>query len=177
MRLTTYADYSLRLLLYLAVAEEGLTTIPTIAASYGISQHHLVKVAHQLGVKGYITTVRGKNGGLKLARPAAEIRAGDVVRQMEPDMALVPCLEPVSAKCPILPGCLLRHAVEEAREAFLRCLDGYTLQDLCAPGKPLRDLLSIQPGPSRAHAPAPSSGKRSRQKSGKAAAPPMTHRP
>jgi Rrf2 family nitric oxide-sensitive transcriptional repressor len=172
MRLTVYADYSLRLLLYLAVMEEGLATIPTIADSYGISRHHLVKVAHQLGVKGYITTVRGKKGGLKLARPASEIKAGSVVRQMEPDMALVPCLEPVSAACPILPGCLLHHVMEEAREAFLLCLDGYTLKDLCGPKEPLRHLLGIQPfrpGASGPHSTAAFPGKPSGQNVGTSA--------
>ncbi len=143
MRLTVYADYSLRLLIYLAVRGEDVATISEIAASYGISRHHLVKVAHQLGVKGYIRTTRGKKGGLRLGRPAAAINVGEVVRQMEPDMALVPCFYPVNAKCPIVPSCLLRQAIERAREAFLGTLDEYTLEDLQGPRESLRELLSI----------------------------------
>jgi Rrf2 family nitric oxide-sensitive transcriptional repressor len=145
--LTIYADYSLRMLNYLAVRGEDLATIPEIASSYGISRHHLVKVAHQLGVKGYIQTTRGKNGGLRLGRPASEIHVGEVVRQMEPDMALVPCLHPVNARCPIVPSCLLRQAIEQAREAFLTALDEYTLADLQSPRVSLRGVLKIlEPG-------------------------------
>lgn len=143
MRLTVYADYSLRLLIYLGVRGGTRATIPEIAASYGISRHHLVKVAHQLGVKGYIETTRGKNGGLRLGRSAAQIKVGDVVRSMEPDMELVPCLSPGDASCPIVPSCLLRNALQEATQAFLASLDRYTLEDLCAPQHPLRELLQI----------------------------------
>ncbi|CAN5697222.1 nitric oxide-sensing transcriptional repressor NsrR [soil metagenome] len=143
MRLTVYADYSLRLLIYLAVRGEDLATIPEIASSYGISRHHLVKVAHQLGIKGYIKTTRGKKGGLRLARMARDISVGEVVRQMEPDMALVPCFHPVNAKCPIVPSCLLRQAIERAREAFLATLDDYTLENLQGPRESLRGLLKI----------------------------------
>ncbi len=143
MRLTVYADYSLRLLIYLAVRGEDVATIPEIAESYGISRHHLVKVAHQLGVKGYIRTTRGKKGGLRLGRPAGNINVGEVVRQMEPDMALVPCFHPVNAKCPIVPSCFLRQAIERAREAFLAALDEYTLEDLQRPRESLRELLRI----------------------------------
>ncbi|MCK8784041.1 Rrf2 family transcriptional regulator [Roseomonas sp. NAR14] len=93
MRLTVYTDYSLRMLIHLAAKEGELATIGEVAAAYGISQHHLTKVAHRLGVAGFVTTVRGKGGGLRLGRPAAAIRLGEVVRHTEPDMALVPCLE------------------------------------------------------------------------------------
>ena len=143
MRLTVYADYSLRLLIYLAAKGEAAATVPEVANSYGISRHHLVKVAHQLGVKGYIATTRGKKGGLRLARPASEILAGDVVRQMEPDMALVPCLPDGPGGCPIVPACLLRRAMEDARDAFLTALNRYTVKDLSAPGDQLRELLQI----------------------------------
>lgn len=143
MRLTVYADYSLRLLIYLAAKGDTSATVPEVADGYGISRHHLVKVAHQLGVKGYISTTRGKSGGLRLARRPSEIRAGDVVREMEPDLALVPCLPKGAGGCPIVPACLLRTAMEQARDAFLAALDRYTLQDLAAPGEQLRDLLQI----------------------------------
>lgn len=145
MRLTTYADYSLRLLIYLAVRGNGLATIPEIAESYGISRHHLVKVAHQLGVKGYISTVRGKNGGLRLARSAAEINVADVILEMEPDMAMVPCFTATENNCPIVPSCALRSALDEARDAFIATLGRYTVQDLAASRNSLRQLLHITP--------------------------------
>ena len=141
MRLTMYADYSLRLLMYLAVQGDAIATIPEIAESYGISRHHLVKVAHQLGTKGFIRTVRGKHGGLRLGRPACEINVGDVIREMEPDMALVACFN--GGRCPIVPSCVLRNALEEARDAFLGTLAGYTLEDLTAPREKLRELLQV----------------------------------
>lgn len=129
--------------MYLAVQEDGLTTIAKVAESYGISQNHLVKVAHRLGLEGYVRTTRGKNGGLRLARPAAEINVGEVVRRMEPDMGLVPCMHPLEASCPILPNCRLLSAMEDARAAFIEVLDGYTLADLTAPRAKLRKLLSF----------------------------------
>ena len=94
MRLTVYTDYSLRLLMYLALKDDGLATIEEIAKSYGISKNHLMKVAHQLGVAGYVDTVRGRHGGLRLAKPAKAIGLGEVVRHTEPDMAIVMCFEP-----------------------------------------------------------------------------------
>lgn len=130
MRLTVYTDYSLRMLMYLAVKDDGLVTIAEVARAYGVSKAHLTKVAHQLGLAGYVETMRGKGGGLRLARPAGEIGLGDVVRRTEPDMALVPCFEPVRASCPIVPACGLRGALHEARQAFLAVLDRYSLADL-----------------------------------------------
>jgi len=130
MRLTVYTDYSLRMLMYLAVKGDGLATIAQVADAYGISKAHLTKVAHQLGLAGYVATVRGKGGGLRLARPAEEIGLGDVVRRTEPDMALVPCFGPVHAACPIVPACGLRGALQEARQAFMAVLDRYSVADL-----------------------------------------------
>ena len=94
MRLTVYTDYSLRLLMYLALKDDGLATIAEVAKGYDISKTHLMKVAHQLGVAGYVTTVRGRQGGLRLAKPLDAIGLGEVVRHTEPDMALVPCFRP-----------------------------------------------------------------------------------
>jgi Rrf2 family nitric oxide-sensitive transcriptional repressor len=146
VRLTVYTDFSLRLLMYLAVKEDGLATIAEVAESYGISRNHLMKVAHQLGLAGYVATVRGKNGGLRLARPAETIILGDVVRRTEPDLALVPCFHPVDAPCAIWPKCVLREAMQNALDAFLETLDGYTLADLARPASQLRALLSMAPG-------------------------------
>jgi Rrf2 family nitric oxide-sensitive transcriptional repressor len=145
LRLTVYTDYSLRLLMYLACKEDGLATIAEVAESYGISKNHLTKVAHQLGVAGYVATVRGRSGGLRLSKPKETIGLGEIVRHTEPDMALVPCFEPVDAACAIRRCCVLRRALEKARFAFLEVLDRYTLNDLVRPRGPLRALLFIAP--------------------------------
>jgi Rrf2 family nitric oxide-sensitive transcriptional repressor len=145
MRLTVYTDYALRLLMYLALKEDGLATIAEIAKSYGISRNHLMKVAYELGVAGDIETVRGRNGGLKLSRPVDAIVIGDVVRRTEPDMAFVPCFDPANESCAVRPSCVLRRALEKAGAAFLEVLDGYTLADLIRPNTRLRELLAIAP--------------------------------
>ncbi len=141
MRLTLYTDYSLRMLMYLAVKGGSLATIAEVAGAYSISKAHLNKVAHQLGLAGYVETVRGKGGGLRLARPPEEIGLGDVVRRVEPDTALAPCFEPVHAPCPIVPACGLRGALYEARQAFLAVLDRYSLADLVGRRAELGALL------------------------------------
>lgn len=143
MRLTVYSDYALRLLMYLAVKDGGLATIAEIAEAYGISKNHLMKVAHELGVAGYVETVRGRGGGLRLARPGDAITLGDVVRHTEPDMALVPCFAPVEEDCAIARCCVLRKALHQADDAFLDVLDGYTLADLARPRSALQSLLAI----------------------------------
>lgn len=141
MRLTTLTDYSLRMLIHLAVMPEGRATIAEVATAYRISQAHLMKVAHQLGQGGYVTTLRGRGGGLMLARPAARISAGEVVRFIEPDLALVPCF--ADGACAIRPACRLKQALHKAREAFLGVLDATSIADLAQPQGELRDLLGI----------------------------------
>jgi Rrf2 family transcriptional regulator, nitric oxide-sensitive transcriptional repressor len=141
VRLTVYTDYALRMLMYLAVKGDGLSTIAEVAEAYGISKAHLNKVAHQLGLAGYVATARGRGGGLRLARPAERIGLGDVIRRIEPDMALVPCFEPVHAPCPIVPACGLRGVLYEARQAFLAVLDRYSLADLVQRRVELQTLL------------------------------------
>ena len=143
MRLTVYTDFSLRLLMYLAVNLEKVSTIGEVAEAYKIPKNHLTKVAHQLGRAGYVTSARGKGGGLRLARPATEISVGDLIRTTEPDMALVPCFEPVCAYCPIVPACGLRGALHEAHMAFLTVLDRYSLSDLVGRSGEIRGLLGI----------------------------------
>lgn len=154
MRLTVYTDYALRLLMYLAVKDDGLATIAEVASSYGISKTHLMKVAHQLGQAGYVGTVRGRGGGLRLAMPVERINLGQVVRHTEPDMAVVACLNPVDAPCAIKSCCVLRRALGKAGAAFLEVLDGYSLADLVKPRAPLRVLLTID-GPRASRRPLP----------------------
>lgn len=142
MRLTVYTDFSLRVLMYVALHPERRPTIAEIAASYGISRNHLMKVVYELGVADYIVTVRGKNGGLRLARAPQDIVLGEVVRRTEPDMALVPCFDPLRPPCVITPACTLRRALHEARSAFIAVLDGYTLADLIENRSALDALLA-----------------------------------
>jgi Rrf2 family nitric oxide-sensitive transcriptional repressor len=145
MRLTVYTDYALRLLMYLALKDDGLATIAEIAKSYGISRNHLMKVAYELGAAGYIETVRGRGGGLRLAKPVETIRLGDVVRRTEPDMALVTCFKPVETPCAIRRCCVLRDALQRACSAFTDVLNGYSLADLVRPRSRLRTMLAIAP--------------------------------
>ncbi len=145
MRLTVYTDYALRLLMYLALKDDAVATISEVALSYGISRNHLMKVAYELGAAGYIETIRGRGGGLRLAKPAELIRLGDIVRCTEPDMALVTCFEPIEAPCAIKRCCALRGALERARSAFNGVLDDYSLADLVRPRTRLRTMLSIAP--------------------------------
>src|SRR4051812_49306292 len=142
MRLTAYTDYSLRVLIYLALHRDRRPTIAEIAERYGISKAHLMKVVHQLGVKGYIETIRGKSGGLSLARPAADITVGDVVRGMEPDMALVACFSEAAPGCVIAPACRLKGKLNQARAAFLAVLDGCTVAELVENRDILAPLLA-----------------------------------
>ena len=142
MQLTRYTDYSLRVLMYLAVNQEELATIEGIAKAYGISNAHLMKIVHQLGLAGYVETVRGRGGGLRLAKPPEKIRIGEVVRHTEA-MPLVECFDPKTSHCRIEGVCDLRAALKDALEAFLRTLDGYTLADLLVRRrKPLAQLLA-----------------------------------
>jgi Rrf2 family nitric oxide-sensitive transcriptional repressor len=129
MQLTRYTDYSLRVLIHLAVHRNELATIEEIARAYGISKAHLTKIVHQLGLAGDVETVRGRGGGLRLARPPEQIRIGEVVRRMEA-MSLVECFDAKTSRCRIEPVCGLRAALRHALEAFLDTLDGYTLSDL-----------------------------------------------
>lgn len=147
MRLTVYTDYSLRVLMYVALHVERRPTIAEIATSYGISKNHIMKVVHQLGLAGYIETVRGQRGGMRLARPAQSINLGEVVRWTEPDMALVPCFDPSNAVCVLTPACKLRGALQRAQSAFLEVLDGYSLADLTDNADALRELFTHLPTP------------------------------
>ena len=145
MRLTAYTDYSLRMLIYLASYPERRPTIGEIAECYGISRNHLTKVAHNLGLGGYVSTVRGRGGGLMLARPAAEIGIGDVVRSTEPDMAIVPCFSGGAIECAIAPACRLKGALYQAQKAFMDVLDGHSLADLTENAGSLRLLFGLPP--------------------------------
>lgn len=129
MRLTNFSDYALRVLMYAAARDERLITIDETAKVYGISRAHLMKVVNQLTRAGYLKAVRGRSGGLTLAKRPNKIRLGDVVRATEPDFVLVECFASGN-QCVITPRCRLRGALNEALAAFIGTLDGYTLADL-----------------------------------------------
>ncbi|HYC05229.1 MAG TPA: Rrf2 family transcriptional regulator [Azospirillaceae bacterium] len=152
MRLTVQTDYSLRVLLYLGLRPDRLCSIREIAGAYGISENHLMKVVHRLGLFGFVRTVRGRNGGLALARPAADLGVGEVVRRTEEDMVLVECFSP-DGKCPISGACTLQGVLDEALAAFLAVLDRYTLADLMGPAAAMAARLGV-PLPDAPAAPA-----------------------
>lgn len=130
MRLTLYTDYSLRVLLYLAKNEDRMVTITELADFYKISRNHLVKVVHNLGIKDYLLTTRGRKGGIKLARPAKDILIGTVVKSTEPDFDLLECFNPATDKCIVSSTCSLKHVIFEAKSKFLAVLDQHTLADM-----------------------------------------------
>lgn len=129
MHITRYTDYSLRVLIYLALKGEQQCTIREIADSYNISKNHLMKVVQELNNKGYLIAQRGKNGGLRLNGEATAINLGTLVRDTEQDLALVECFNGGSG-CIITPACQLKRIFAEALEAFFSVLDRYSLADL-----------------------------------------------
>jgi len=141
MQLTRFSDYALRVLMYAHGAGDRLVTIEEIAGSYRISRAHLMKVVNVLTRAGYLTSVRGRTGGLKLARPAEEIRLGEVVRLTEPNMALVECFASES-QCIITGCCRLPAVLNAALDAFLSTLDRHTLADVALRPKDFRAVLS-----------------------------------
>jgi Rrf2 family nitric oxide-sensitive transcriptional repressor len=129
MHITLYTDYSLRVMIYLALNSGERATIRDMAGAYDISRNHLTKVVHQLQLGGYLETVRGPSGGVVLARAPEDINIGTVVRTMEPDLNLVSCFKD-EQQCVITPHCRLRGMMSEALQAFLATLDQYTLADI-----------------------------------------------
>jgi Rrf2 family transcriptional regulator, nitric oxide-sensitive transcriptional repressor len=142
MRLTSYTDYSMRVLLYLGARPDRVCTVAEISLAYGISQNHLVKVVHGLGKLGYVASVRGRAGGMRLARSAAEIGIGAVIRDTEEDFALVDC-----QRCLISPACGLTGVLDEALDAFMAVLDRYTLADLLQRKSELIGLFRVAEKP------------------------------
>lgn len=130
MQLSLYSDYALRLLMRLAVEPDRLVTIQEVSDSYGISRNHLMKIAYALGQHGFITTLRGRRGGLKLAHPPEQIGLGGVVRATEDSLTLVECFNAETNSCVLAPCCQLKGILGEALEAFLAVLDRYSLADL-----------------------------------------------
>ena len=143
MQLTSFTDYGLRSLMYLAACPDRLSSVKEISGYYGISRNHLVKVVHGLGRGGYLETRRGIGGGFTLARPPEEICVGDVVRMGEEAETVVECADRAGRGCRIFPVCRLRRALDEAAAAFFAVLDDYSLADLLGRPSRMRATLGI----------------------------------
>lgn len=148
MRLTTMTDYALRMLMYVAQRPERLCTIAEVATAHAISETHLMKITQVLGQRGWLETVRGKGGGIRLARAPADINVGAVVRDVEPDFYLVECMG-VDDHCKLTRGCRLTGVINGALESFLGHLDGFTLAHLLPPA-PGREVAVAPPARRRA---------------------------
>jgi Rrf2 family nitric oxide-sensitive transcriptional repressor len=143
MRLTSYSNFSLRTLMVAAMREPGLSTVQEVAEAFGISRAHLVKCVHQLGQWGYLENVRGNRGGFRLARPAAEISIGEVIRRTEDGFDLVECFDPGENSCPLIGDCRLSVALTRARDVFLDELDRHTIADVTGNDGDLMALLHL----------------------------------
>ena len=143
MNLTRFSDYALRVLIGCAADPDRLFTIAEIADGYGISENHLMKVVHRLALLGLLETVRGKKGGLRLARPAAQISLGSILRQTEQGQPLVECFDSDASQCRIAPACLLKSSLREAEQAFYAVLDRHTLADMVSNRQKLASLLPM----------------------------------
>ena len=141
MRLTVFSDYTLRVLMYLALDRTRLATIPEIAAAYGISENHLMKVVHQLARAGIVESVRGKGGGIRLARAPEAIRLGEIVRASEGDAPIVECLSGDPQACRITSSCRLKGILVNAFDALYDSLDEHTLADLVERPRALKHTL------------------------------------
>lgn len=139
MQLTRHTDYSLRVLIYLSLNKsEDLITINEISEHFKILKNHLTKVVNHLSQKGYIETVRGKNGGIRLATLPSNIKLGDVIRSMEMNLEVVDCSKPL---CPLINNCKLKRILNEAKQSFLNTLDNYTIEDLNEEPETIKNLL------------------------------------
>jgi Rrf2 family nitric oxide-sensitive transcriptional repressor len=147
MHLTRFSDYTLRVLLYLAVHQNRAVSVREMSRAYGVSNHHLVKIVQRLVEEGFVVSVRGRRGGLRLVVAAADINVGRVVRLTEPHMNLVECFERVTNTCPIDEACGLKLVLREAQGAFLDRLDAHTIADFL-PRAPSLIRLWTRPQPS-----------------------------
>lgn len=141
MKLTTFSDYTLRVLMFVALHRDRLVTIPEIAAAYGVSENHLMKVVQELVRAGVLQSVRGKGGGIRLAQAPEDIRLGQIVRASEGSAPIVECLADDGGACCIAPACRVTEVLVRAFDALYATLDEYTLADLVQTPRKLNDIL------------------------------------
>lgn len=146
MRLTVHTDYALRLLMMLAATPDEPHTVAGVAARYGISRHHLTKVAQTLVRAGFVRAQRGRGGGLQLARPTTGISLGAVVRATEENFAPVQCFSDCAEPCVLAAACSLKSPLQEAIDAFLGTLDRYTLADMLHPPQLVQQIRGLLAG-------------------------------
>ena len=139
MKLTFHTDYALRMLIYISLKGGARSTIREVAEAYGISRNHLMKVTHQLQKLGYLDTLRGNGGGLALALPAEQIRLGELIRDLEPDLCIAECFREDN-HCIITADCKLRAVLSDALAAFIDSLNQYTLASLTVSSRRARAL-------------------------------------
>lgn len=147
MRLSQHTDYAFRMLIHAGLRTPDLITVNEVAQTFDLSVAHLQKVAQTLGTHGYLQTVRGRSGGLRLAQSPALIRLGEVAAVTEPDFRIAPCMSPSDGACPIYTPCILRKALSDASAAFLAELNKWTLADLIKKRKPLLFALESASAP------------------------------
>lgn len=129
MQLTIFTDFGLRSLMFMAARPHAQSSVREIADHFGISRNHLVKVVHRLAQLGYVTSARGRGGGIKLAHDPRTIRIGDLVQQLEPHMQVVECFDATSNTCKITNMCELKHILHKGKTSFIDTLNNYTLED------------------------------------------------
>lgn len=143
MNISLHADYACRVLMFLATTKNDQSSIKMVADAFGISENHLVKVVHRLGKQGFISTTRGRRGGIALSLSSKEIVIGDVIRKMEPSFDIVECFNQETNSCPIGSVCRLKSALSKACDAFLNYLDNITLEDIIVNKKVLTQTLKM----------------------------------
>ena len=143
MRLTQFSNFAIRMLMYSALKGTTPSAVPEIAKAYGASYDHMKKVAAELCRLGYLQTVQGRTGGVRLVRRPEDIRIGEVIRHTERGVVFVECFDLESNTCPLEPACQLKRALEESLRAFFDVLDRYTLADLIRSPDQLSPLLAI----------------------------------
>ena len=147
MKLTGFTNYALRSLQLAALRHPELVRVDDVVKVHGLARPHIVKIVHQLGKAGFLETVRGRGGGFRLGRPAAEIVVGDVVRLTEGPMEVVECFNPDTNTCPLMGICRLSRAIQQATKAFMDVLDDLTLADIAANrDQLLHRILPLQEG-------------------------------
>lgn len=144
MKLTRQSSYAVRTLIYCAVNAPALSRVSDIAKAYGISELFLFKLIKPLVESGLLLTVRGRNGGIALGRPAAEITLLETIRLTEESFALAECFETDGdLACPLHGGCDLNGALAQALKAFFDVLASYTIADLSDKRRTIRGRLGF----------------------------------